>query len=69
MPVQVLLVLKGCWVSDSIVLICAVLAAMASGVLLAYGVCLAFFRAVKMGAARQVAAPATAVVAQQMVQG
>jgi hypothetical protein len=29
--------------SDFVMLICAVLAALASGVLLAYGVCLAFF--------------------------
>lgn len=54
--------------SDSIVLVCAVLAALASGVLMAYWVCLAFFRVFQMRAAQTGAKPA-AVVAPQVLQG
>lgn len=54
--------------SDSIVLVCAVLAAMAWGVLMAYGVCLAFFRMFRMRAAQSAANTAPAV-APQVVQG
>jgi len=35
--------IKGFFVSDSIVLVCAVFASLASGVLLAYGICIAIF--------------------------
>jgi len=35
-------------VSDSVTLVCAVLASLASGVLLAYGVCLAVFALFRM---------------------
>ncbi len=41
--------------NSSIVLICSVLASLASGVLVAYGVCIAMFAAFRMHA-RQVAA-------------
>jgi hypothetical protein len=37
-------------VSDSMVLVCAVLASLAAGVLLAYGVCLGMFRIFQMRA-------------------
>ncbi|GAC1429075.1 MAG: hypothetical protein NVSMB62_26880 [Acidobacteriaceae bacterium] len=55
--------------SDSIVLVCAVLASLASGVLMAYGVCLAFFRAFEMRAAQTLPTPTVAVVAPQILQG
>jgi hypothetical protein len=42
------------WVVTSIVLICAVLASLAVGVLVAYGVCIAMFEVFRMHA-RQVA--------------
>ena len=54
--------------SDSIVLVCAVLAAMASGVLTAYVVCLAFFRIFQIQAAKS-AVNTAPVVAPQVVQG
>ena len=38
--------------SDSVTLVCAVLASLASGVLLAYGVCLAVFALFRMHALR-----------------
>ena len=38
--------------SDSVVLVCAVLASLASGVLLAYGICLAMFGVFRMHAAQ-----------------
>jgi hypothetical protein len=34
---------------DSVMLVCAVLASLAAGVLVAYGVCLAMFRVLHMG--------------------
>jgi hypothetical protein len=43
------------WFVTTIVLMCAVLASLAVGVLVAYGVCIAMFRAFQMHA-RQVAA-------------
>lgn len=43
-------------VSASVVLICAVLASLAAGVLLGYGVCLAMFRAFRVHS-RQVTSP------------
>lgn len=54
----------------SIVLICAVLAAMAAGVLIAYGVCHAMFALFRIHA-RQVAtrSSSTVVVAPQIVEG
>jgi hypothetical protein len=57
-------------VRDSIVLICAVLASMAAGVLIAYGVCLGMFRVFQMHAA-QVEVKAERVVggAAQIVEG
>lgn len=54
--------------SDSIVLVCAVLAALTLGVLVAYAVCLAFFRVFRMRAAQRALKPA-AVVAPQVIQG
>lgn len=54
--------------SDSIVLVCAVLAAMASGVLMAYWACLGFFRMVRMRPAQAATKPA-AVVAPPVLQG
>lgn len=56
--------------SDSIVLVCAVLASMAAGVLMAYGVCLGMFRVFQMRAAQaEMKAERTVVVAAQIVQG
>ena len=48
--------------SDSVVLVCAVFASLASGVLLAYGVCQAIFALFRMHA-RQAPAPSQARVA------
>lgn len=48
--------------SDSVVLVCAVFASLASGVLLAYGVCQAIFALFRMSA-RPVPAPSQARVA------
>ena len=47
--------------SDSVVLVCAVCASMAVGVLAAYGVCLGFFAAFRMQA-RQVAVEPSAAM-------
>jgi hypothetical protein len=41
---------EGFRVTDSIVLVCAVLASLAAGVLMAYGVCLGLFRIFEMRA-------------------
>ena len=41
---------EGCWVSDSIVLVSAVFASLAAGVLIAYVVCLGMFRIFQMHA-------------------
>jgi hypothetical protein len=49
-------------VSDSVVLVCAVFASLASGVLLAYGVCQAIFALFRMHAS-QSPAPSQARVA------
>jgi uncharacterized protein (DUF2062 family) len=49
-------------VSDSVVLVCAVFASLASGVLLAYGVCQAIFALFRMST-RQSPAPKQARVA------
>jgi hypothetical protein len=46
---------SGAVVTSSIVLVCAVLASLASGVLVAYGICMAMFAAFRMHV-RQVAA-------------
>jgi anthranilate/para-aminobenzoate synthase component II len=54
---------EGIRVTDSVVLVCAVLASMASGVLLAYGVCLGMFRIFQMHAAQ------VEVRAEQLVAG
>ena len=43
---------QGIWVGDSIILVCAILASLASGVLAAYGVCLAMFRVFQIHAAQ-----------------
>ena len=48
--------------SDSVVLVCAVFASLASGVLLAYGVCQAIFALFRMST-RQSPAPSQARVA------
>lgn len=45
-------------VSDSVMLVCAVLASLALGVLAAYGVCLCFFAAFRMRTAKAVVKPA-----------
>jgi hypothetical protein len=52
-------------------LVCAVLAALASGVLMAYAICLAFFGVFRMRALPIETAPASAaaVVTPQVVQG
>lgn len=55
--------------TDSIVLVCAVLACMASGVLVAYGVCMAFFRAFRMHAVQTAETNAPAVPAPTVLQG
>lgn len=47
---------------DSIMLVCAVLASLAVGVLAAYGVCLGFFAAFRMRALRPVVAPKEAAM-------
>lgn len=44
--------------SDSVVLVCAVFASLASGVLLAYGVCQAIFALFRMHACQSPAQPA-----------
>jgi hypothetical protein len=57
-------------VTDSIVLVCAVLASLASGVLIAYGVCLGLFRLFAIHAQQayaKAAMPVAAVV--QAVEG
>ena len=46
---------------DSMMLMCAVFASLAVGVLAAYGVCLGFFAAFRMRAQRAAVTPATAV--------
>jgi hypothetical protein len=51
---------QGCVVSTSIVLVCAVLASLAAGVLLAYGVCQAMF-ALFHSHAKQIAEKPTVV--------
>jgi hypothetical protein len=57
-------------VSDSIVLVCAVLASLASGVLLAYGVCLGMFRVCQMRAEQSVERVESVVpVTAQVVEG
>ncbi len=47
--------------SDSVMLVCAVLASLAAGVLVAYGVCLAMFRALHMGVQKTKVATAARV--------
>jgi len=62
---------RGVVVNSSIVLICAVLASLASGVVVAYGVCMAMFGVFRMHA-RQVAAErstVTVVAPAQVVEG
>ncbi len=59
--------LKGCGLSTSIVLVCAVLAAMAAGVLVAYGVCYAMFALFRIHA-RQVAVRSTAAAVAANIQ-
>jgi hypothetical protein len=57
-------------VTDSIVLVCAVLGSLACGVLLAYGVCLAMFRIFQMRAEQAAIEAQPAVVrAAQIVEG
>ena len=61
--------------SDSIVLVSAVLASLAAGVLIAYGVCLGMFRVFQMHAAQvevkseRLAAGSAPVVKGQLVEG
>jgi uncharacterized protein (DUF2062 family) len=57
-------------VKDSIVLVCAVLASLAAGVLVAYGVCLGFFRVFQMRAQQAEVRSAQPVAgAAQIVEG
>ena len=58
--------LQGVVVTSSIVLVCAVLASLAVGVLVAYGVCMAMFGVFRMHV-RQVAAGSRRVVAPAQV--
>ncbi|MDP9038145.1 MAG: hypothetical protein M3O02_02585 [Acidobacteriota bacterium] len=56
--------------TDSIVLVCAVLGCLASGVLMAYGVCVAVLRVfLQMRTPAATAAQAIAATAPQAVQG
>ena len=60
----------GMFVTSSIVLIAAVLASLAAGVLVAYGVCIVMFRVFRMHAQQVAAGSARRVAAQaQVVQG
>jgi hypothetical protein len=52
---------KGCFVTDSIMLVCAVLASLAAGVLVAYSVCLGMFAAFRMHAKQVAVKPAVRV--------
>ena len=60
---------EGIWVTDSVVLICAVLASMASGVLVAYGICLGMFRIFQMHAAQVEVRSERLVGTAQIVEG
>ncbi len=62
---------EGIWVSDSVVvLVCAVGASLASGVLVAYGVCVAMFRVFQVRAQQAaVASERTIAVAARIVEG
>jgi uncharacterized protein (DUF2062 family) len=61
---------SGVFVNSSIVLICAVLASLAVGVLLAYGVCMAMFNVFRIHARQVAVKSARGVVASaRVVQG
>jgi hypothetical protein len=59
----------GAFVTTSIVLVCAVLALLAVGVLLAYGICRAMFAMFRMHAQQVAENSARRVVAARVVQG
>ena len=48
--------------SDSVMLVCAVLASLASGVLVAHGVCVAMFRVFRMRAQQSAIEPVAQVI-------
>lgn len=61
---------RGLPVGDSVVLVCAVLAALTSGVLVAYGLCVGLFRLFRMRARQQPVAKAeVGVSAASVVEG